>query len=94
MLGWIFAGIICRIILESRVGFLKHYVYFNTPLTDLRNLFEVFNNQKLTGTYFQDHNAINQPLLIVRFYHMISDSFGLPGLKLALLAVDTLTVFL
>jgi hypothetical protein len=55
----IILGVLFRIILESRVGFLKHYVYFNTPLMDLRQLFEAINNYKITGSYFIDHNAIN-----------------------------------
>lgn len=31
-------------ILEPRVSFLKHYPYFNTPLIDLRQVFEAISN--------------------------------------------------
>lgn len=70
----ILAGLLVKIFLEPRIGFLKQYVYFNTPLMDLRTLFEAINNYKISANskvqeYFLDHNAIYQPLLIVKMYH-------------------------
>lgn len=44
MIPMIILGLAVRLVLETRVGFLKHYPYFNTPLIDLRSLFEVLNN--------------------------------------------------
>lgn len=62
-----------RIILERRLGFLTHYPYFNTPLTDTRPLLEAINNHYLTNgkSYFLDTNAINQPLCLIRLYHSL-----------------------
>lgn len=58
-LAMILVGLAVRVALESRVGFLKHYPYFSTPLTDVRQLFEAISNFELSGEYFLDHNAIN-----------------------------------
>jgi hypothetical protein len=33
---WIAVSFLIKLVLERRLGFLKHYPYFNTPLIDLR----------------------------------------------------------
>ena len=93
---WIALGLRLRILLETRLGFLKHYTYFNTPLIDIRQLFESISNYRITGTsYFIDENAINQPLALVRLYHLLSSLGGsspLLGIKAFLFLCDFLTI--
>lgn len=81
-----------RVILERRLGFLKHYPYFNTPLIDIRQLLEAINNFKVSGTYFLDKNAINQPLALVKIYHTLYDSYGMSGIKWFLFSCDFISV--
>jgi hypothetical protein len=91
---WIFIGLVIRIVLEQRLSFLKHYPYFNTPLIDLRQLLEAFNNYRVSGgtEYFLDQNAINQPLALVKLYHLIFESAGVNGIKAFLFACDLISV--
>jgi GPI transamidase subunit PIG-U len=91
---WIFIGFVIRIVLEQRLSFLKHYPYFNTPLIDLRQLLEAFNNYRVSGgtEYFLDHNAINQPLALVKLYHLIFLNTGVNGIKAFLFACDLISV--
>lgn len=104
ILPYTLVGLAVRVILEPRVGFLKHYPYFNTPLIDIRQLFETFNNYELTKAnefsvpsrtpYFIDKNAINQPLAIVQLYHFLYTFAGnnVIGIKAFLFFYDFLTV--
>ena len=85
-------GFIMRVILERRLGFLKHYPYFNTPLIDIRQLLEAINNFKVSGTYFLDKNAINQPLASVKIYHTLYDYYGMSGIKWFLFSCDFISV--
>jgi len=85
-------GFIMRVILERRLGFLKHYPYFNTPLIDIRQLLEAINNFKVSGTYFLDKNAINQPLALVKIYHTLYDTYGMSGIKWFLFICDFISV--
>lgn len=88
----ILIGFVVRVILERRLTFLKHYPYFNTPLIDLRQLLEAINNYKISGTYFLDQNAINQPLVLVKLYHVLYDTYGLIGIKGFLFLCDLVAV--
>jgi hypothetical protein len=85
-------GLIIRVILERRLAFLKHYPYFNTPLIDIRQLLEAINNFKVSGTYFLDNNAINQPLALVKLLHMLYDFYGMTGIKSFLFFCDFISV--
>ncbi len=85
-------GFIMRVILERRLGFLKHYPYFNTPLIDIRQLLEAINNFKVSGTYFLDKNAINQPLALVKIYHTLYDYYEKSGIKWFLFTCDFISV--
>ena len=89
---WIAVSFVIKLVLERRLGFLKHYPYFNTPLIDLRQLLEAISNHKLTGAYFIDENALNQPLLLVRLYHLLFSSLGVFGIKALLFGCDLVTV--
>ena len=89
---WIALSFVIKLVLERRLGFLKHYPYFNTPLIDLRQLLEAISNHKLTGAYFIDENAINQPLLLVRLYHLLFSTLGVFGIKALLFGCDLVTV--
>ena len=84
------------LILEPRVGFLRHYPYFNTPLIDMRQVLEAIQNFKISGTYFLDLNAVNQPWHVVRLYHSLFDMAGgsIVGIKALLFALDALTVLM
>ena len=93
-------GLLLKVFLESRIGFLKQYVYFNTPLMDMRTLFEAISNYRISGNvegqkqeYFLDHNAIYQPLLIVKMFHHLYLHFGVNGIKAFLFVIDTLMVW-
>ena len=87
-------GFALRLLLENYSDKLTHYVYFNTPLIDLRQLFECFNNFKMSGRYFLDLNSINQSILVVKVYHILYDLFGNVGIRAALFTLDLITVFL
>jgi hypothetical protein len=83
-----------RVVLERRLAFLKHYPYFNTPLIDIRQLLEAINNFKVSGTYFLDKNAINQPLALVKLYHALYDTYGMNGIKWFLFLCDFISVLI
>ncbi|CDW83503.1 phospholipase carboxylesterase family protein [Stylonychia lemnae] len=91
-------GFIIRQLLFERIDSLKRYVYFRTPLNDIRQLRDCFVNNELSGTYFLDKNSINQPLLLVKFYDKLNNLGGkddsLTYIKLFLSLVDILAVSL
>ena len=84
------------LVLEPRVGFLRHYPYFNTPLIDMRQVLEAITNFKISGTYFLDPNAINQPLLLVKLYHLLYELGGgtIVYIKAFLFLLDAVTVLM
>eukprot|EP00347_Sterkiella_histriomuscorum_P001450 403371991 len=69
-------GVIVRQALYTRVEPIKRFVFFNTPLIDIRQLKDCFTNYKISGSYILDQNSINQPLLLIKFYHFLYENLG------------------